>query len=845
MSRRILILVAFVWCLPAVARAQLTPEEYNQFNRLIAESDTKTALEIRMKLIGDAIDREGNLKPNASPLIPVDMKRARIPVAEGSAFLLQRIDHASDAVRRTVVRMLGAYGVEAKAAAPAVLERIKKETALPVRTEAILAFSKMAPRDAEGAGVILELLTGDEKDNTTNKTALQALIAMSAVVPKSAEPRIAKALQNRATELALLAHELIGKMHALDRPTMEQLRTMKEIDWQETPDHGYSVLASIGDAGVKGEFAVPLLVGVLESMPPVYLECAAFDAMMKTRTGNPKAITAMLDRMGGKDFYVRIKARAALGFADTKEPAAARALAEGLRHQDLQVRFGAATELRSRDQTLRLPPAAHAEMLEPLLATLAELDDMVPLSHLEAYIQLLRRFGPKAAAAGEPIVKFYQSESYFKKLGSTELYVRGKLLAVLANVGVPESGRTLVLEALKKGPVTADNGFAFAAAARAASSFADAEETTPLLLPGLLVKGPELALYFIDWSDVPGQGKPTTVRLEAARALGKLGAGAKEALPFLRELAEGKADSPITLDLPMRQEARRAYQAISGTPLPPAKGVFADGKKNDNLHLDERLKVPMLLKLRNARPQDVLKRLQDATKLQFTMDENVDPNIPVWAFTTGNMPAFQTMRSMANATPIQGVWEDVGDGYRLIGKKWTDEEKIARIPRAQFPPFKDDSFDPLYDDPRLKNSIALQLKSARIEDILQVIRDGTGVTLAAENVDKDAIIYGSISSPGTPAWSAMRNLAEHPRIQGEWVIAGEGYRLRGTAPIQPKLQPPPVVIAQPIPQLPTQPKVEASRSVWGFYACLGTFTAFALLAVGALVYGVLGRKIAI
>src|SRR5207244_12054581 len=46
--------------------------------------------------------------------------------------------------------------------------------------------------------------------------------------------------------------------------------------------------------------------------------------------------------------------------------------------------------------------------------------------------------------------------------------LRGKVLAALANVGVPESGRKLVLEILQKGPNDpTDGGFAYAAAARA------------------------------------------------------------------------------------------------------------------------------------------------------------------------------------------------------------------------------------------------------------------------------------------------------------------------------------------------------------------------------------------
>jgi HEAT repeat protein len=685
-------ILALALAQPAAVRAQLTAEESKLFNHLLTEADGPPAFEKRLRLIETAIEREADQKRGPTSFILVDLKRARIPAEQGVPFLLKRLDHPAEAVRRTVMRMLAAYRLEAKSAAPALTERIQHEPIPALRAEAMRTLATIDPANADSVAALLDQLGAGDADGITNRAALQALIVMAGAVPKSATPRIAKFQQHRLTDLGVLAHELIGKVLAQERPTLAQLQKMQAIDWRETPDQGYAVFASIGDAGPKADFAVPLLLGVLESEPPPYLQCVAIDTLMRLRTGNPKAITALVERLAAKDLFVRARAGSALQQIDLKQPEAVRALAAGLRHPDRTVQLGVASALRIWDDSGRLPPAAHAEMLPPLLATFQEWTDTVAPSHLEAFLPLLRRFGTKAAPAAEALLKLYQSEKQLKQHGGYMTTLRGKMLAVMANVGVPESGRDLVLKTLQLGPTDQpDGGYAFAAAARAATTFAKAEDVVPLLAPALAVKPPERPLVFIDWSG-DGPARPTTVRLEAIRALARFGAAAEAVLPALREMAEAKPVVFVDIDLRVQQEARRAYQAIAGKALPPTPGIFADGK-TDLLNFDERLQVKSTLKLHNPRPQDVLKRLQKSTGLKFTMDENVDPDTPVWAsMQSFQIPAWSTMRQMAGAPSVQGTWLDLGDGYRLVGKKKAAGEK--RVAKGPFPPFKDESEPP-------------------------------------------------------------------------------------------------------------------------------------------------------
>ncbi len=761
--------------LPAAARAQLTTEEMTVFNKLLAEPDAAPAYEKRLRLIGDAIAREGDPKRRLGSYQVVDLKRARIPAAQGVPFLLKWLDDKDEIIKRTALRMLTAYGPEAKAALPRLRQALASEEPRYLRNEVMLTLSKIDPTNAEIAAAILERLGAEGADDASNRAALQALVAMTPVVPRSAVPRLAKFLEHRVTEMGLYAHELIGKAMGLDRPSLEQLGTLKSIDWRGAPDQGYSIFAAIADAGPKAEFAVPLLLDLLDAAPPSYLECVTLETLGKVKSGNPRLIAALLGRLRAKDLLVRSKARMAFMTIDLKEPASVRALAQGLRHRESNVRVETAFALQRGNPGGQLPAAAQAEMLPPLLEALGEGNEKISATELSSYLALLRSFGTRAAPAADALLKWYRLEDYFKKQPAPfGAQLRSQVLASLVSVGAPEAAWPEVLEALRKGPTNeADAGLAYTAAARAVASFADAREAIPLLVPALKVQGKDRAFYGIDWFG-DGPGKPTNARLEAIRALGKIGPPASAALPQLREIAESKAGGPGTVQALLPDEARRAYNAIAKEKLP-----FADAKK-DFLHLDERLQVKLTLKLRNPRTQHILERLHEATKLTFTMDDNVDPSRPVFGSIQMNgIPAWNLMRQLSTSPNVQGTWEAVADGYRLVGKPRPPGQEPANVAKAPAPPFVDDTNDPLPDDKRLKVTLTIQLRDATVPDLLRVLQDATGVTLTTENVDTATPLHAGVSWSNTTAWMAMRNIAEAARVQGKWEKTADGYRLVG------------------------------------------------------------------
>lgn len=569
----ILVAVAMTVCLghPGAVRAQLTAEEYKVFQKLLAEPDGKAATAKRLAMIAEGLERWGDPKRRPSSTYGINLKQACIPAEDGVPFLLAWSGHPADMTRRTAIGMLADYEAEARPAVPKLRQHM--DDPVPrVREDAMHTLSKIDSGNRDIAAAIVERLGAPASDDSQNRAVMGALIRMAPVVPKSALPTIIKFREHRWTDVCLDAYELAGKVLNLERPSLDKLKAMEFIDWQGSPDQGYAILAAIREAGPQAEPAMPLLVELLSTNPPVYLQCAVLETLAKVKTGHPRIISALLDGMVHNDPVLRNSAIVALRQVDLKAPPSVRAMAKGLRHADPKVRYYAAVNLRSWDQLGKLTRAGLAEMLPPLLENLREVNADVSPGLLEVYVQLLRHFGPDAAPVAEPLLKIYTSEAYFKNQTPADAARRrGWILATLGNVGVPASARSLVLEALKSDPVSElDSGFLFTAAARAIGTFGpEAREAVPLLLP-LLQADPQSNLVFdITWS----AKSYTTPRVEAMRALARIGPDAKEALPLLKDLAARKPGPAGSIDAIVPQEARRAIEAIEG------KGGPAPGKQ--------------------------------------------------------------------------------------------------------------------------------------------------------------------------------------------------------------------------------------------------------------------------
>src|SRR5262245_34820902 len=86
--------------------AQLSGDELKVYYELLKEPDTKEAIAKRLKLFEVAIERQGDPKRFLSTSYGIDLKRARVPAADGVPFLLKFVDQPAEAVKRSAIRML-------------------------------------------------------------------------------------------------------------------------------------------------------------------------------------------------------------------------------------------------------------------------------------------------------------------------------------------------------------------------------------------------------------------------------------------------------------------------------------------------------------------------------------------------------------------------------------------------------------------------------------------------------------------------------------------------------------------------------------------------------------------
>jgi hypothetical protein len=548
----------------SAARAQFTADEVKQLDDLLKEPDSKASIAKRLALFAHALDREADPKRRLSSSYGPTFRRARIPAADGVPFLIARLDDPTEVGKRGAMSRLAEYEGEARAAVPK-LRQLMDDAERNVRADAMMTLAKIDPGNRAIAEAIVARL-GATDDNHTNRSILEALVRMAAVVPKTEVPRIARFRDHPWSQVGLLAFEAAGRVLDLRRPSLDEIRVMNTLEWRNLPDHGYAVLTAVQDAGPKATFAVPLLVELLVSDPPMYLKCAALQTLGKVQVSRPRLISALLDGLASPDLFYRHMAHTALRAVDLTRPEAVRAMAKGLRHADAKVRTVAALCLWSANNRPSAAKVSLAGAVPDLVATLKEVNEDVTPGLLHAYLQVVRFAGRDAAPAAEPLLAIYANDGYFQKHRTNYVKLeRGLLLAILADIGVPKSARPVLLAALKKDPKDDfEPGYTFAAAARALGKLGpDAKDAVPLLLPALAVTGNERVYMWIDW-DAPGS-PPTTARLEAVRALGRIGPAARDALPRLREMADGKGPpAPPELGPRLRHEARRAVAAIEG-----------------------------------------------------------------------------------------------------------------------------------------------------------------------------------------------------------------------------------------------------------------------------------------
>ena len=456
--------------------------------------------------------------------------------------LLRTPTSADLALQSWVIYDLAGYGPKSAPAIPALLQILGDTDVnsdlrlLTVRT--LAAIGKKTP------GVVPALLArlGDETVDP-DLTAVPTALGRLGPAARAAVPALQKALRtpiddNGSSRAHYAAYIALGKISGSGKTvSVAELRQQLQNLDRLTPDQGAAVFLALQAAGHEAAAMAPALVAIMGGKSPGYVRAAAIETLG----------------------FAGPSATATSALIQLYREAPERAPDSGLLRE---MTAAALTRLGPKDP----------DAVGPLLQTLGETEKpqephagsgRVPRFR-DVYlhgilISALARIGPAAAPAAPALI------SELATAGETERRVQ--LLQAVLRVGIPAEAatrRTLLtalMPSLQEG-----EGIEFATAAYAAGALGpEAKALVPLLLGGLAsatlddgLTGDKGQFYF-------GEKVTSSVRIEAMRALARIGPGAVEAVPRLQEFALG---TPLDVDwlpptgLHEDAEARKALKAI-------------------------------------------------------------------------------------------------------------------------------------------------------------------------------------------------------------------------------------------------------------------------------------------
>jgi HEAT repeat protein len=484
-----------------------------------------------------------------------------LPAGEGVPILVGLLDHPSDEVKgRAIQTLLYRYAGAAASAEPKLRNLLRDpRREWWVRERAALALSRISPRPQEAIRQLTASLREKAAGEPVNLGSVEALGRFG---PEAAEslPLLRKYLSATDPQAQQAAYRAVGRMVNKALPSPENLRKLKVVDW-EAGDGGYAVHRALRKLGRRGAFAVPALVETFRRKPPVYVQGAVIETLGEVGGGAPavKLLLAALPARWGapgdppREKFLSDLATEALARMPLSDPAAVPLLADALGHSDPVVRNQAGIALRKLGATAR--PAVGA-----LVQALLRADGKTDPYEVGAYLSALRAIGPGARGAGATLVQLLAERSPLYR-GQDRFwahYIRAYILVTLGDIGTPAAAKPYLLDLLNNSDKTTAHGYA--AAARALRP--EMTEAIPGLLRALQPDFTDFPMSFDGFAIALG-AEDVSCRLEALRALARMGRRARAALPAITQVAREKPD-PVSPVPAWNEEARKALKTIRG-----------------------------------------------------------------------------------------------------------------------------------------------------------------------------------------------------------------------------------------------------------------------------------------
>jgi hypothetical protein len=341
-------------------------------------------------------------------------------------------------------------------------------------------------------------------------------------------------------EVQAHAFDALGRIEALPRPSLEELRKLNFASLSAPRAH--AALAALGEAGTKAAFAIrPLQAWYSrqETRPSVKLAILDTLPLLGDQGGWYVATLFQVHKQYAEPPYVSDEITDKMEHGVRKLDGSGKEAAEVLIAQ-LRSDSEAQQQLAAEALIKHGPLAAAAD---PILANLLRQDD----GHTNPrtvgnYLEVVRAIGPQAVESRAAIAELLDPRAAIYR-GRVNAYVhllRGYMFAVLADIGVPKTALPQIVDALAD---PSDQRWC-AAAARAAGTLGPAASDAVPALVAIL----EAPVNYYDAVDLSRFGShrrqlakgATTARLEAIRALERIGEAATPALPTLRTIGSYK-----------------------------------------------------------------------------------------------------------------------------------------------------------------------------------------------------------------------------------------------------------------------------------------------------------------
>lgn len=529
----------------------------------------KSFLAARAKQVNEDIARlTGLLKaPDVNDLVLGHLFRTYpMTAAEGVPLLVGLLDHPSEYVKGHAVQLLQyTYGVDAKAAVPKIVALLddKKPHRWWLREWAAKALVVIAPGDATVMAALAAAVQDKSPSEPVNRAAIEGLGKFG---PKAAEslPLVKKYLTSPDPETQLAAYRAAGQIASAPKPSPDELKKLTTVDWKG-PDGGYAVFHAIQDAGSAAAVTVPALVATYGKETPLPVKATILETLGKVKAGDVATVQLLIDTLPARwshpgdppaEKFLSEHAREALFEASPSDPQAVPVLAKALASTGQHVRWQAARHLKKFG-----PKAAPA--VPALVAALKVADVKLSTHQIGAYLDALRAIGPDARSAADTLVEMLSERSPLYKGQEPFLahYLQAYIIVTLADIGVPDGAKPYILDLLNNSDKFTSHGYA--AACRAAGALGpNFPEALPGLQRALKPTFTDFVMSFQRFGMALGP-EDSSCRLEALRALAKMGPKAAAALPRVEELSKEKP-APGAVLAPWADEAARTARAIRG-----------------------------------------------------------------------------------------------------------------------------------------------------------------------------------------------------------------------------------------------------------------------------------------